>query len=147
MKGGLLLSLALPPLVTATVLIAVAFNRAEALEPIVLTERELSLRSRSDDNSVTTMFLQWQHPAGRDSWLDCAKLGTLGMECDMPSTHSDAPRHYARMLPRRVFVAFELGGAAWYWSCRISCTSKRQPESRSTLPRSWRTAARNSNAR
>ena len=113
MKRGLLLSLALPPLVTAIVLIAVAFNRAEALAPIVLTERELSLRPRTDDNSVATLFLQWQHSTGRDSWLDCAKLGTLGIECDVPATQTDAPRHYARMLPRRVFVAFELGGAAW----------------------------------
>jgi hypothetical protein len=88
-------------------------NRTEALEPIVLTERELSLRPRSDDNSVATMFLQWQQGMSRDGWFDCLKLRALGLDCDLPPADADAPRRYGRVLPRQVFVAFELGGAAW----------------------------------
>jgi hypothetical protein len=113
MSRRLLVPLALPLLVTAAVLMAVTLNRTAALEPIDLTERELSLRPRSADNSVATMFLQWQQRTSRDGWFDCAKLRTLGLECDVPPADADAARRYGRRLPRQVFVAFELGGAAW----------------------------------
>jgi hypothetical protein len=113
MKRSLLLPFVLPPLVTAVVLIAVAWNRAEALAPIVLSERELSLRPRSDDNSVATFYLQWQQRTSRDGQIDCAKLQALGLSCRVAPADRDAARHDGRTLPRRAFVAFELAGPAW----------------------------------
>jgi hypothetical protein len=113
MTRGLIVASAVPPVVTAVVLVLAALNRAGALEPLVLSERELSLRPRSDDNSVATMDLQWQQQVSRDGWFDCVKLEALGLDCGVEPGDVDAARHYGRLLPRRAFVAFEMGGPAW----------------------------------
>jgi hypothetical protein len=113
MMRRLLLPLALPPLVTAAILTTAAWNRADALAPIVLSERELYLRPRSDDNSVATTYLQWQQRTGRDGPLDCGKLQAIGLKCRVPPPDRSAAGHDRRALQRRAFVAFELAGPAW----------------------------------
>jgi hypothetical protein len=136
MTRGLGVALALPPLVTTVVLVRAALNRGEALEPIILSERELSLRPRSDDNSVATMDLRWQQRTSRDGWFHCVKLRALGLDCSVAPGDADAARHYGRLLPRRAFVAFELGGAAWE-----RLMAERGPDVESAAERSSRLVA------
>ena len=58
-----LVALLLPLAFTATTLALVAWNRSGGRGPILLTEREVYPAPRSDDNTVATLWLNWQSTA------------------------------------------------------------------------------------
>jgi len=88
--------------VNTIVLIEVARNRAEPLQTIRLTERELPLeRAQTQDNSGIFLKLNWNPGAG----FDRAKLHELGFDCAPIGEGKDnVPR---RPLPKLVFAALE----------------------------------------
>ena len=104
----------LPVVVTGTTLGGVAWNRSSGREPIVLTDRELPLRSPSDENSGRSVWIRHQASWwGGVPWLTAAKLAALGFDTTVDAASPDAEAHYRRALRRRVYVALELGGPAW----------------------------------
>jgi hypothetical protein len=110
----LLFATMLPLVVTGVTLAGVAWNRSGGREPTVLTERELPLRSTSEEN--TKRVLSIAHQAtwwGGEGWLTPAKLSSLGFDTTVDPVSPDAEAHYRRMLRREVYVALELGGPAW----------------------------------
>jgi hypothetical protein len=106
-------ALVMPVAFTAAVLGGVSWNRSAGRGPTVLTERELWLNPRSDDNSVTTMSIQWVEDIRGESWLDRMKLAALGFESDVDPDAPEAETYYARQVPRRAYIAFEYDGPAW----------------------------------
>jgi hypothetical protein len=90
MRRGFVAALLIPLALTGATLVSVTRNRADARGPITLTDRELSASRRSDDNTVTEVYLSWHSP---------------------PWPRLD--RQHFRALPRRGYVAMELGGPAF----------------------------------
>lgn len=90
-RTSIALLVVIPLLFTAAVLAEVAINRREGglREPIVLSERELSLAPRDDDNTAAMAWLMWS-------------------DRQRPLPDRRAVR---RDLPRRVFVALALDPA------------------------------------
>jgi hypothetical protein len=102
-----IVALVLPLLFTALVLFDVLRNRAAAREPVVLTEREMSLSSGSDENSGMTAWIVWaEDPEARDGWITPATLRSLGF--DAPDGLSPLRPADVRQLQRRAYVALEL---------------------------------------
>ena len=104
--------LALPLLVTAATLTEVAINRSDGREPITLSEREVYVSPRDDNNSAATVWLTW-HGSPEAVWLDRGRLAELGFDTSVDPASADAPNHYRRLLPRQVFVAMELNGPSF----------------------------------
>lgn len=113
MRGTVAVALVMPVAFTAAVLGAVSWNRSAGRGPTFLTDRELWLNARSDDNSVTTMSIIWEQDSLEEPWLDRMKLVALGFSCDVDPSAPEAERYYARQLPRRAYIAFEYDGPAW----------------------------------
>jgi hypothetical protein len=110
--GRFIVPLALPLLVTASTLVAVTVNRSGGREPITLSEREVYLSPRNDDNTTAAVSLSWHSPPDM-VWLDRARLARLGFDTSVDPASPDAREHYTRTLPRQVFVAMELNGPAF----------------------------------
>jgi hypothetical protein len=85
----------------AVLLIGVAANRSSALGTLQVSERELTLPARAEENSALTLSLQWRDSVGRfpfaTEWLDAAKLADLGFD-----VHSERP------AAKLVFAVLEL---------------------------------------
>lgn len=95
------------------VLVAAALNRAGEPEATIrLTERELPLRFRAEEDTGISMHLR-VNDDGVEQWLDNQKLETLGFDCSPPVTAETAEFHYDRQLPRDAFVVLEYEGKAW----------------------------------
>ena len=90
MTRPFVVALVLPLALTAATLVSVARNRADSRGPITLSEYELPAARRGGDNTVTAVYLSWHSP----------------------STPLLAP-YGSRALPRRGYVALELGGPAF----------------------------------
>jgi hypothetical protein len=107
-------ALALPVIVTSITLASVAWNRSGGREPIVLTERELRLRTASDDNSGLSVSIEHSRAlSGEEQWLTADKLAALGFDTSVDPASPDAGAHYRRELGRLVYVALEHDGPAW----------------------------------
>ena len=105
-----IIALILPVWVTGATLASVARNRSGGREAIVLSEREVFVSPRTDDNTTATLFLSWQPPSmRRDTWFDAEKLAQLGFDTRIAGTEL----RDRRQLPREVFVVLELDGPAW----------------------------------
>ena len=105
-----IVALVLPVWVTGATLVSVSRNRSGGREAIVLSEREVFVSPRTDDNTTATLTLSWQPPSTRrDTWFNGEKLAQLGFDTRM--TGSDLRDR--RQLPREVFVVLELDGPAW----------------------------------
>lgn len=117
----------LPLLVTGVTLGGVARNRSAGRAPIVLSQRELPLRSISDDNTGRTLSIQhqstwWSGPP----WLSADKLASLGFDTSVDPRSPGAEAHYRRALRRIVYVALELDGPAWQaWARAYDENTKR----------------------
>lgn len=81
---------------------------------VVLTQHELRLVHHAD-NSGVTLFLNFAFidpdPRGAETWLDPAKLSSLGFNCGVDASDKAAD-FYNRQVPRTAFVALELDGPA-----------------------------------
>ena len=117
-------------LTNIVVLAGVAYNRSgEPLSSLELTERELPVLlsfSNTDENSGTTLALQWQIldpdnvPAylistyGTPAWLDDKKLTELGFE--MKKLNSDTAKYRDRTsnLSTEVILVLEYEGEAYH---------------------------------
>jgi hypothetical protein len=111
----LLLAVLLPLGVTGGTLATVSWNRSGGRDAIVLSDRELALRSPSDENSGRSMWIRHQGGWwGGEAWLTPAKLASLGFDTTVDAASPDAEAHYRRALRRDVFVALELDGPAWH---------------------------------
>jgi hypothetical protein len=87
----------------AIVLIEMSLNRAEPLQTIRLTERELTVdRGQSQDNSGIGLKLVWNWGAR----FDRRRLQDLGFDPPIDRDHH-------RPLPKIVFAALEYEGRAW----------------------------------
>jgi hypothetical protein len=104
------IALILPVWVTGATLASVARNRSGGREPIVLTEREVFVSPRTDDNTTAQLFLSWQPPSmRRNSWFNAERLAQLGFDVRLDGSEL----RNRRQLPREVFVVLELDGPAW----------------------------------
>jgi hypothetical protein len=105
-----LIALILPVWVTVATLASVSRNRSGGREAIVLSERELFVSPRSDDNTAAKLSLSWQPPSmRRDTWFNAEKLAQLGFD----TRTAGGELADRRQLPRDVFVVLELDGPAW----------------------------------
>ena len=104
----------LPVAYAAAILAMAASNRATGRAAIVLTQREAVAPVRNEDRTATRLRLAWQPPPeSPDGWFSRGMLTALGFDASVDPAAADAERHYARLLPREAFVAFEFDGPAW----------------------------------
>ena len=73
-------ALALPILFTVLALVHVQRNRASGRDAIVLTQREISVSPRTDENSGVTAYLQWSEAERGQRWLPAARLRSIGFD-------------------------------------------------------------------
>jgi hypothetical protein len=95
-RRGLVLAAAVILVTNAFVLLGVARNRAgRSLQTIQLTERELPMNYRGKEDSGVALRIQWNQYSfamfDQYSWLDRAKLESLGFDCDA-ALGNDRPR-------------------------------------------------------
>ena len=110
----LLIPCVLPLIATALALAGVSANRAAGREPIELSEREAGLAPADADNTFRLLWLSWHSaPASAGTWFNREKLGSLGFDVSVDPSSPAADVHYARLLQRDAFAAFELDGPAW----------------------------------
>jgi Domain of unknown function (DUF4824) len=108
------IGLFVPLWVTGATLASVSRNRSGGREAIVLSEREVFVSLRTDDNTTATLSLMWHRPSmRRDTWFNVEKLRRLGFDVGPVGDAPGADSHYRRQMPRAAFVVFELDGAAW----------------------------------
>lgn len=109
-RPGPIIALAVIVAVNLAMLLGVWQARRGAPEAVLrLDERELRLSTAGPD--ATTVTLRLAH--NQTHWTDRRLIESLGFDI---SAHSLDPRSYALyrgVLPRRVYVVCELGGAAW----------------------------------
>jgi hypothetical protein len=112
-RGGTLAAAGVVLLTNAVALLEVAHNRRGGpVETIRLTERELPVNYRENEDSGVSVRLQGGAPypvtVDNYAWLDRAKLQSLGFDPDR------ALRDPKRQpLPRLAFIVFEYDGPAW----------------------------------
>lgn len=116
-------------------LIHAAWNRSgEPRAVLELTERELHpVLSWTEEDTGLSLNLSWRALDARISphdrsmigsmyqiastspeWLmDPDRLGDLGFDVSVPLDAPGAALHYHRLLPRRVFVAYQMEGDSW----------------------------------
>jgi hypothetical protein len=105
-----IIALILPLWVTGATLASVSRNRSGGREAIVLSEREVFVSPRTDDNTTARVSLSWQPPStAPDTWFNADKLAQLGFDTRLAGTEL----RDRRQLPRDVFVVLELDGPAW----------------------------------
>jgi Domain of unknown function (DUF4824) len=106
-----IIALILPLWVTGATLASVSRNRSGGREAIVLTEREVFVSPRTDDNTAAKLFLSWQQPPSieRATWFNAEKLAQLGFDTRIEGSELQN----RRQLPREIFVVLELDGPAW----------------------------------
>ena len=109
----LAVALLLPAVVTGVTLAGVAANRAGGREAIVLTERELYRWGPSEENTASRVWLAWQEPPHEAGPLPREKLAALGFDVSVDPSAPEAREHYARLLPKQMWAAFELAGPAF----------------------------------
>ena len=97
------IALLLPIWVTGATLASVSRNRSGGRDPIVLSEREVFVSPRSDDNTTATLWLAWQPSAGMNARMAARAAEAAGD----PAASGD------RSLPRQAFIALELNGPAF----------------------------------
>ena len=119
----------------AAVLGEAAYNRSgEPESTLALTQRELappySYRPFAQENSGLSLRFQWRvlgdaagggpapatgYPGigSSPSWLDQAKLATLGFDVTRPIDTPEGRRQYDRMLPKGVFLVLEMDGPTY----------------------------------
>jgi len=121
-RRGWILAAGLVVLGNLVVLAGVAWNRVGEPQGVLkLTERELPMAPRSDEDSSITLWVGWRggtigpawHPRAEPEWLDESKLTELGFDCSVPFRAEAAEFHYDKQLPREGFVVLEFDGEAW----------------------------------
>jgi hypothetical protein len=99
----------------------VGLNRVgEPDASLELTERELPIGYRTDEDSGVWLRLSWSggdtdpftHGTQLD-WLDPGKLEELGFDCSLPLSAGTAELHYDKQLPREAYAVLEQEGGAW----------------------------------
>lgn len=111
--NGLLFAAAIILVTNAFVLFGVARNRSGQPQQLIqLTERELPMNYRGNEDTGVSLRLQWEQPylgiASPYPWLDRVKLESLGFDCE--GALRDPKR---RPLDRPAFLVLEYNGAAW----------------------------------
>ena len=110
-RSGLMLAAAVIIVSDAFVLIGVARNRAGTpVETIQLTQRELPTGFHEKEDTGISLRFNWNigfGVANSSSWLDEAKLKSLGFDAGEPRDIQHQP------LPRPAFIVLEYNGPAW----------------------------------
>lgn len=111
-RVGTLASAGIIVITNAVLLLEVAHNRqGSPIETIRLTERELPIGYRQNEDSGVSVNFNWRRFAILEddySWLDRAKLEGLGFDYARAMREPQRPP-----LPRPAFVALEFNGPAW----------------------------------
>jgi hypothetical protein len=112
-RAGPLAAVGIIVIANAMVLMEVAHNRRGGpVETIRLTERELPVNFRENENSEVSVRLDWRRPplpAEDDySWLDRTKLEGIGFDYARALANPLPPP-----LPRPAFIVLEYNGSAW----------------------------------
>ena len=117
-----------PAAAAAVVLVANAFalihawrNRSVIEADLTLTERELPLAYRSnDEDSGVSLQLRWMDTAWqilswgpREPWLNVKILRELGFDTSVQASDPKAFDFYQNQRTRRAFVALEYDGPEW----------------------------------
>lgn len=99
----------------------VLYNRSGEAHPIVLTERELPLSWRDNENSGVSLQFEFRvfyqkvknEDGGLDriSWLSYEKMLALGFSKN--DLYVEDKERYKRVLPKEVYVALEYDGAEY----------------------------------
>lgn len=135
MRRGLLVALAVVAAVNLGVALDVLRDRSGEPDAMVtLDERELALESQPREGSAVTLRWRYQReawpggnaPSFLPNWIDQRKLEELGFDCSVPAGAPGAAEYYRRVLPRRVVVAFEVGGPVW--QARLEAWQQRSRE-------------------
>lgn len=138
----------------AFALIHAARNRSgnpDAKLDLSIRELRYTPGSIADDDSGVALDLLWTdgfmgiwnnlNPP-EETWLDKAKLQSLGFDCSVDPASPQADRFYERQRPRRVFVAFEYDGPAWQaWSEEYERSLQRQPQYQPNSSNNFRTTS------
>lgn len=112
-RVGWLVAVGLVVVADAIALGGAALNRQDDPEAEVeLTERELPMSWRREEDTGISLRLRWS-AEGQADWFDRAKLEETGFDCSPPIDARTQEIHYAKLLPRDVFVVLEYGGASW----------------------------------
>ena len=126
----LTIGIALIVVANAAALGGAMYNRSGAPDAeLVLSERELGIPydwGRDRDNSGLALRLDWSTvdsavvdtsalaslyvPRGRPTWLDSAKLASLGFSMSRPTTTREGREYYRRQLPKQVLLVMEIDG-------------------------------------
>jgi hypothetical protein len=106
-------------------------HRGEPTAELWLTSRELALpAARQAEGTGLEMFLMltdeapgvarriarwkgYEIPSVEHAWLDRSKLRELGFQVKLDPNHPEAAHHYARAIPRPVYIAVEFDGETW----------------------------------
>jgi hypothetical protein len=101
-RTGLLLAIMLVIIANLVALSGVWFNRTGAPDSVItLTERELPLMPREDDDSGIAVRLNWRNEDDATPWLDRDKLQELGFACPPHDFEHDI------IQVRKLFVVLE----------------------------------------
>jgi hypothetical protein len=129
----LAIGIALIVVANAAALGGAMYNRSGTPDAeLVLSERELGVPynwGRDRDNSGLALRLDWSTvdsaivdtselsslyvPRGRPTWLDSAKLASLGFSMSKPTTTRDGREYYQRQLPKQVLLVMEINGPSY----------------------------------
>jgi len=128
-RFGLVIALVWVVLINAILLGGVFWNRSAPPEAtLMLTERELSMKSMDRENTGLFLKLNWFMPLfenigkvdPKDIWLNQSKLEELGFNTNFPIEQPKASQFYSRQLPRQVYIVLEYDGPAWeQWGKRV----------------------------
>jgi len=127
-RNGLLFAAAVILIANAFVLVGVARNRSgHPQQTIQLTERELPMNYRGNEDTGISLRLQWgQRSFSRGGYplLDQAKLESLGFDCK--AALRDTKR---QPLDRPAFLVLELNGSTWQSWLKSAEETKTVPDS------------------
>jgi hypothetical protein len=114
-KGLSFVAAAIVLVTSVATLVFVRQNRTGSPDATLqLTERELRLAPRGNDETAVMLWLTWrsaQDTGGMRGypWLDRAKLESLGFDCRVPPGSDEARRYYrsARAMARDAYAVLE----------------------------------------
>jgi hypothetical protein len=113
MNRGLLAAAGLVIAANIVVLGGVAYNRSRVVQRVELDERELRLAPTNDEDTGVSLYVEYARThwtRGFDDWLTESKIREAGFDLPAPPAKGT---QWRALLPRQVFVAFEIEGDVW----------------------------------
>ena len=88
--------------------ICAAINRGGSPDAVVvLTERELPLAPREQEETGVALRLRWNRESSDDDWLDEKKMEELGFDPAVIGVEAEAEPPYWKLSSRRAYVVFD----------------------------------------